>query len=78
MILQRAHVNAAMSLTASDVSCALNRNGYEGDVVQSAKFVGLTPSRNFSYECRYNDEGVSKIANVYIKYDAFYNLVAEY
>ena len=80
MLLHQTHINAAMNMSAMGVSFALRNNGYEDDSVLTASFSGMTTHGSFVYECTYFDdhEGRNKDCKVYVHYNSFYILVADY
>lgn len=81
MILNARYVTTLMTLTAQDITAALERNEYHGDSVKTAAFAGLnTRSGSFVYNCTYHDTETEKDEDcqVYIHFNNLMQLVAEY
>ena len=55
MLLTPAQIIAATQLTASGISHAFERSGYEGEKFESAKFEGMTEKGVFVYSVTFYD-----------------------
>ena len=79
MLLQKTHINAAMSLDAAGVTFALKNNDLD-DTVKTASFAGMTQNGSFVYDCTYADDdtGKDEDCRVYIYYTKTFKLVADY
>jgi hypothetical protein len=79
MLLKLEHIISATKLSANTINSALKRNGYD-DTVKSANFAGMTTNGSFAYECTYADDstGQDEDCRIYIAYDNFGKLVADY
>ena len=80
MLLQKTHINAAMSLDAAGVTFALHNNDYPDDSVKTASYAGMTANGSFVYHCTYFDEDTGKDEDcmVYVHYTYIGILVADY
>lgn len=80
MLLKLEHIVSATKLAPVTVEFALARNGYTDDRIKTAAFVGMTTNGSFVYQCTYDDklEGSVQDCRVYVSYDNFGKLVADY
>lgn len=81
MLLPAAQVTSLATMSANDISAALDRNGYTGDKVLTAVFVGVNSMTcSFIYDCTYNDDETGKVEDcrVYAHMTKLQYIVADY
>ena len=79
MLISKEKILHAMNLTPGDIARALEANGYEAGIADTATFQGLTSQGSFQYRVAYKDHtGQDEHSVVYVRYTAFYTLVANH
>lgn len=78
MIITKDMITRAMTLSARALERALSENGYEGDVVSSAEFVGINSTSNFVYDITFPEDHGHSSGKVFVKYNNLCKLVADY
>lgn len=80
MLIAKDSVTKALQLSTGDVVRALERAGYKDNKISCAEFKGMSTHGHFVYETEYINlnTGVSTIGKVYISFDNFGKMIADY